>query len=57
MNKNAVSIRWIFVVLMIIGILSRIVLLGKVPGGINQDEAYATYEAYSLIETGMDSRG
>jgi len=57
MNKNAVSIRWTFVVLMIIGILSRIVLLGKVPGGINQDEAYATYEAYSLIETGIDSRG
>ena len=57
MNKNAVSIRWTFVILMVIGILPRIILLGKIPGGINQDEAYATYEAYSLIKTGMDSRG
>ena len=57
MKKRVASSRWIYLVLMIIGILSRVVLLGKIPGGINQDEAYATYEAYSLIETGMDSRG
>lgn len=57
MVKKIASARWIYLFLMIVGILSRIVLLGKFPGGINQDEAYAAYEAYSLIETGMDSRG
>lgn len=47
----------IFLCILLLGIIPRIILLGSVPGGVNQDEAYATYEAYSLLKTGMDSRG
>lgn len=45
------------IVLMLMGILSRGIMLGSIPGGINQDEALAGYEAYSLLHFGMDSSG
>lgn len=45
------------ILLMLIGILSRGILLGTVPGGINQDEAFAGYEAYSILNYGTDSEG
>lgn len=40
-----------------IGIFSRIWKFGIVPGDLNQDEAFAGYEAYSLFHYGMDSAG
>ncbi len=40
-----------------IAIFVRFILLGKVPDGLNQDEAYAAYEAYSLLHFGRDSWG
>ncbi len=55
--KNALSHNTIVTVLMLIGILSRSIMLGSIPGGINQDEAFAGYEAYSLLNFGIDSSG
>ena len=43
--------------LLAVGILVRIFYLGGVPAGINQDEAYAAYEAYSMLHYGHDSYG
>ena len=43
--------------LCIIGILLRTILFGDVPPGLNQDEAAAGYEAYSLLLTGKDKWG
>lgn len=40
-----------------LGIFARFLLLGSVPDGLNQDEAYAGYEAYSLLHYGVDSWG
>ena len=57
MKKSRISNNAILIALIVLGILPRIILIGEMPGGINQDEAYATYEAYSILKTGMDSRG
>lgn len=38
-------------------IISRLVFLDSVPYGVNQDEAYAGYEALSLLKYGFDSWG
>lgn len=42
---------------MCIGIAVRLTGLGSLPGGLNQDEAFAGYEAFSLLHYGMDSSG
>ena len=39
------------------GILIRIVDFGNTPCGFNQDEAFAGYEAFSLLNYGIDSAG
>lgn len=45
---------WIFLLL---GIFARVWRFGVIPADINQDEAFAGYEAYSLLHYGMDSSG
>lgn len=52
-----ISYQYVFVFLMLIGIFARVYMLGKVPGGLHQDEAFAGYEAYSLLNYGIDSSG
>ena len=47
----------LFAVFMLTGIFARVWQFGIVPGGINQDEAFAGYEAYSLLHYGKDSSG
>jgi 4-amino-4-deoxy-L-arabinose transferase-like glycosyltransferase len=47
------SILWVFGV----GILLRCLYFPDIPPGINQDEASAAYEAYSLLLTGKDRWG
>ncbi|MCM1025795.1 MAG: glycosyltransferase family 39 protein [Roseburia sp.] len=54
-KKNYATL--LFFVLMAIGIAARVIGFGVVPGDLNQDEAYAGYEAYSLLIYGMDSAG
>lgn len=48
-----------FWLLFIIGAMLRLIGLGVFPGGnaLNQDEAFAGYEAWSLLHYGMDSHG
>ena len=49
---------WIlFSVFLLLGIFIRVWRFGTVPGGINQDEAFAGYEACSLLNYGVDSAG
>lgn len=41
----------------LIGILARLILIGQVPYGLNQDEASAGYEAWSILNYGIDRHG
>ena len=43
--------------LVLIGVAVRLWQLGGMPCGLNQDEAYAGYEAYSMLTYGVDSWG
>lgn len=47
----------IFGAIIVVAILLRFCGLTTIPGGVNQDEANAGYEAYSLIEHGTDKWG
>lgn len=49
--------RILYVLILAIGIFSRIYRLASVPGGINQDEAFSAREAWSLLVSGTDSFG
>lgn len=44
-------------ILMLIGVAVRALSFGQLPCGLNQDEAFAGYEAYSLANYGTDSAG
>lgn len=55
LKKYHCEIMLIFV--FILGAFARIYMFGKVPGGVNQDEALSGYEAYSLLKTGKDIHG
>ena len=45
------------IAVLLIAVLSRTVLLDKVPGGLHQDEAMAGYNALTLLRSGRDSFG
>ncbi len=47
----------LFIFILILGIGARLWMFGDVPGGINQDEAFAAREAWSLLHYGKDSFG
>ena len=47
----------LFFCILCTGILVRVCGLGSLPGGLNQDEAFAGYEALSLLRYGTDSSG
>lgn len=47
----------IFAIIMLAGVFVRVWRFGSIPGGINQDEAFAGYEAYSILHYGKDSFG
>ena len=51
--------RWkiIATILLIIGILVRLIDIGKVPNALNVDEASSGYDAYALMKYGKDKRG
>lgn len=40
-----------------VGVFVRIFRFGEIPSGFNQDEAFAAYETFSLINYGVDSAG
>ena len=45
---------WLFLA---IGVFVRVFRFGDFPSGLNQDEAFAGYEAYSLLHYGTDTAG
>lgn len=47
----------LIIAILIFGILIRIVGITEFPQGLNQDEASAGYEAYSLLKEGIDRNG
>lgn len=49
--------RILFWAILAIALFSRVYRLGSVPNGVNQDEALAGYEAFSLLNYGMCSHG
>ena len=55
--KNVNYNKLIFIILMATGIAVRIIGFGVIPGDINQDEAFAGYEAFSMLHYGVDSAG
>ena len=50
-------VRILFIIILAVGIIARVLWFGQVPAGMNQDEAFAAYEAYSLLTTGLDTAG
>ena len=46
-------------IIIALGCLLRLLFIGKIPGNYNyfQDEAFSAYEAFSLVNYGMDSHG
>ena len=52
--KNVNYNKLIFIILMATGIAVRIIGFGVIPGDINQDEAFAGYEAFSMLHYGDD---
>ena len=49
--------RAVVTALLLLGAFMRLWQLGQTPGGVHQDEAFSAYEAYCLLENGMDSWG
>lgn len=49
--------RYIFYAILCLAAFLRLFKLGEIPAGINQDEAFTGYEAWSLLTTGADSWG
>ena len=55
-NSNLLAIVALVILLVAASIL-RVVALGRVPLGLNQDEACDGYDAYCLLQTGRDQAG
>ena len=47
--------RYILAAILVLGAFARLWRFGAVPGGLNQDEAFAAYEAWALMSGGVDS--
>lgn len=54
---NKIRNNWIWFLIFIIGVLLRFSFLTEYPLGVNQDEAFAGYEAYALLKEGVDAHG
>lgn len=48
---------WLTCVIMLGGILLRMLYLTQYPAGVHQDEIYSGYEAFALLNEGVDSHG
>ena len=47
----------ILIIIMLVGILTRVIGFGKIPIGINVDEAGTMYDAYAIANYGTDRFG
>lgn len=61
MKKERVALwfkeNWVLVLLLLVGVAVRVYEFGEVPPGMDQDEASAGYDAYSIYEYGIDRNG
>ena len=55
-GKNGESVSFIYIIL-IIGILVRIIGISHMPNALNCDEASDGYEAFSILNYGIDRMG
>ncbi len=57
-SESSVNHRRVILTLVILtGIFARVFLFGSIPDGLNQDEAFAGYEAWNILTTGHDTMG
>lgn len=56
-GKYELPVKWLLVLLIVTGAIARLWRLNTVPGGLNQDEAFSAYEAWSMLHYGTDSFG
>lgn len=56
MQKAAVKKYMVFL-LFAVALFARAYQFGSVPSGLNQDEAFAAYDAWSIMSSGVDSAG
>lgn len=50
--------QWLIVAaIMLVGILVRLLFVGRYPAGLNQDEASAGYDAFAVLNYGIDRNG
>ena len=47
--------KFILAAILALGVFARLWRFGAVPDGLNQDEAFAAYEAWALLHFGTDS--
>ena len=47
--KSRTAAQFVFAVILLLGTFARVYMFGSVPGDINQDEAFAGYNAYTLL--------
>lgn len=57
LSKNRKLWRFLAWIIFALGLLVRLWRFGVIPGDMNQDEAFAAYEAWSLLHDGIDSAG
>jgi len=55
-KKNPVQVA-LFWAIFALGLFARVFMFGEVPDGLNQDEAFAGYNAYTLSQSARDSFG
>ena len=57
MRTNRLRDKYLVWLILLLGIIVRVVYLGRIPGGYHRDEAYAAWNALSLYLDGIDSSG
>lgn len=57
MKNLARHSKYIWLLVIASGMFARLFLFGSVPDGLNQDEAFAGYEAWNILTTGHDTMG
>lgn len=57
LKLNNVNMKWILVIITILGIVFRLIGFGMLPAGLNRDEAALGYNAFSLLQSGKDEWG
>lgn len=55
--QRAACKKYIFLLLFAVAVFIRMYRFGSIPGGLNQDEAFAAYDAWSIMTAGVDSAG